>query len=195
MEKAAAVTQAEFARIAGFTKSRITQLKQAGRLVLDERGQVRVAESLARIEATADPAHAAVAERHAQARASRNGGGAASNPPETDEEGHGGPGISSGDYKAWQTRKMRADAQKAEIERDEMLRRLIPAEAADFALADLAAAVRSELELLPVRLTPDLLHISGADALESALAGACEQVLDRLRQRLKKRGDELRGAA
>ncbi|MGH8073724.1 MAG: hypothetical protein ACREO4_06580, partial [Lysobacter sp.] len=52
----------EFATLAGFKPSYITELKSAGRLVLtDDRKKVRVAESLALIDQTRDPARAGVA--------------------------------------------------------------------------------------------------------------------------------------
>src|SRR5699024_2279062 len=59
-------TFAEFARIAGFKRSYITQLRKDDRLVLEGR-RVKVAESLALITDSADPAKRGVAERHAAA--------------------------------------------------------------------------------------------------------------------------------
>lgn len=51
-----AVTQAEFARLMKASRSYITQLKKAGRLVLTDGGMVLVDESKARIKESADPA-------------------------------------------------------------------------------------------------------------------------------------------
>ena len=62
-------TFGEFAKIARFKASYVTQLKNDNRLVLTDDGKrVRVAESLARIAATKDPSKAGVAARHAAAR-------------------------------------------------------------------------------------------------------------------------------
>lgn len=71
-------TRTEFARILGCRPSYVTELGKAGRLVLTANGRrVRVAESIARIEATRDPAKAGVAARHAAARAARRTSAAA----------------------------------------------------------------------------------------------------------------------
>jgi hypothetical protein len=54
MNQPAVATLADFARLAGFKRSHVTWLKVCGRLVLTDDGRVRVAESIARIEATRD---------------------------------------------------------------------------------------------------------------------------------------------
>lgn len=70
MTTPAELTRSEFATLAGYKPSYVTELAKAGRLVLTEDGKrVRVAESLALIEATRDPARQGVADRHAAARA------------------------------------------------------------------------------------------------------------------------------
>lgn len=75
-------TQADFARQTGFSRARITQLKQAGRLVMDADGtRVDVEASLARMAATADPGRQDVVERHSEARAAA---GKPATPPITD---------------------------------------------------------------------------------------------------------------
>lgn len=51
-----AVSQAEFARIINASRSYVTQLKKAGRLVMSDGGLVMVAESQARIKESADQA-------------------------------------------------------------------------------------------------------------------------------------------
>jgi hypothetical protein len=60
-------TKSAFARRLGTAPSYITELAQAGRLVLAD-GQVEVEASLARIEATRDPNRDDVRQRHAKAR-------------------------------------------------------------------------------------------------------------------------------
>ena len=61
--------QAEFARQLGYDKSRITQLKRAGRIVMSPDGKrVDVEASLARMAETSDPGRMDVTERHAANR-------------------------------------------------------------------------------------------------------------------------------
>ena len=63
--------QSEFARQIGYDKSRITQLKRAGRIVMSADGRlVDVEASIARMAETADPGRMDVTERHAANRAS-----------------------------------------------------------------------------------------------------------------------------
>lgn len=63
------VSRAEFARLQGVGRARISQLANDGRLVLAENGKdVYVIESLARIEATKDLSKIGTVERHAKAR-------------------------------------------------------------------------------------------------------------------------------
>ncbi len=61
--------QAAFARQIGYDKSRITQLKRAGRIVMSPDGRlVDVEASIARMAETADPGRSDVTERHAANR-------------------------------------------------------------------------------------------------------------------------------
>lgn len=61
--------QAAFARQIGYDKSRITQLKRAGRIVMSADGRlVDVEASIARMAETADPGRMDVTERHAANR-------------------------------------------------------------------------------------------------------------------------------
>lgn len=72
-EQDQAVSQAEFSRLMGYdSRSYVTALKKAGRLVLNESGQVLVEASRRRIAETADPNRDDVRSRFAEQR----GGGA-----------------------------------------------------------------------------------------------------------------------
>lgn len=63
------VSRAEFARLNGWQRGRVTQLANDGRLVLAPNGKdICVIESNARIEATRDPSKIETVERHAKAR-------------------------------------------------------------------------------------------------------------------------------
>lgn len=68
MDNGNLMTVPEFSRHLGYGRTYGYQLRNEGRLVLAEDGRVKVAESIARIEATRDPARQGVAARHAAAR-------------------------------------------------------------------------------------------------------------------------------
>lgn len=112
-------TLSEFARIARYKPSYVTALKSAGRLVLSDDGKrVKVRESLERIAATRDPAKAAVAARHAEARSesitddsSDEAGGGADD--EQEPEGDAPEGESSS-YSSWRGRREKALALREE---------------------------------------------------------------------------------
>jgi len=53
------ISQAEFSRILGVERSYVTQLKKAGRLVIDDEGKVMVDESIKLIEKTKDASRTA----------------------------------------------------------------------------------------------------------------------------------------
>jgi hypothetical protein len=62
------VTQIQFAKIIGRSRSWVTQLKQAGRLVLNEKGLVDVEASNLRIQQTEEPNRDDVKARHEEGR-------------------------------------------------------------------------------------------------------------------------------
>lgn len=63
------VSRAEFARLQGVGRARVSQLAKDGRLVLAENGKdVNVLASIALIESTRDPSKIETVERHAKAR-------------------------------------------------------------------------------------------------------------------------------
>lgn len=107
----------QFARILGnVSPGYITELKAAGRLVLTEDGKrVLVEASRQRIRETASPAHAAVAARHAEVRASNDDDG---NP-----DGSGASGSSEVvDEGGFATRRAKAQAQFEEARARKALR-------------------------------------------------------------------------
>lgn len=162
-------TQAEFARRIGMKPGYVTELKRKGRLVMTEDGrQVRVAESLALIADTRDPAKQGVRDRHAAARD-------AEVPADTADE-------FPVDYAADPLALRRA---RAQAEREEaLLRKALREEAVDMGellrredvVAFTAQAVvefRTQLQLLPATLA-----LNSADSLK--LREAIETALEKL---------------
>lgn len=178
-----AETQSAFARRLGKSRQYVSQLKDAGRLVLTDDGLVDAEASLALISATEDPAKSGVAERHARQRA---GGGA--------EMGErlekAGP-----TFKVWQARKMKADAEMAEQERDRRAGILVPREAAEYAIDDVAAGVRASLENLPGRWAPILFPLQTLEEFQAAMVEMIEAELRAMAERAKRRAEALRALA
>lgn len=173
-------TRKEFAGIAGFKPSYITQLEKDNRLVLTEDGKrILVAESLARIEATRDPSKIAVARRHAEARSAAEGEGNAQAAPETEELE-----INSSGYQHWRERSERAKALAAERDNAVADGKLLAAADVAAAVATIATTLRTRLESLPAILAPQVVaavdearaHALIAEHVEHALAESERQL-------------------
>lgn len=178
------LTQAQFARHLGVDKAHVTRLKQAGRLVMTEDGKVRVAESEARIAATADPAKDQVAARHASARSAAVDGKKTTKTvapvdDESDDLPVGGP-----DYQKARARREEANANLAEIELAERAGALMETAAVRAVLADVGATCRAALETLPAILAPQLATLNDDHAirqlLEEHIGAALNELCDRL---------------
>lgn len=161
-------TFTEFATLHGCVKSHVTALRKAGRLVLTEDGKrVRVAESLARIEATRDPAMAAVAARHAEQRGAELVRAPADAPQkatqvEQDDEAFDGGDEGSPDYQRWKARKERAAALREELRLGEEAGDLVRRADAVSIVAQAFTSVRTAFEALP-------------DSIASTLAGETDE--------------------
>ena len=171
-------TQTAFADRHGWSRSYVTQLKQDGRLVLDGSGRVDVEASEARIKATEDPSKAGVAERHAQGRA----GGDDANKV-------------GGAFKLFQARKMKADAEMAEMERDRMAGKLVPVDGVHFLIDDLTATYRARLENWPDRLAPELAPMTTLEETRAHLVESVEQLLNAVAAQIARRLQELKNAS
>jgi len=147
------LTQAQFARHLGVDRAHITRLKQAGRLVLTPSGHVDVAASEARIAATADPAKAPVAERHAAVRAAAV------------DSGPGGKTATeqmadnvTATYQKSRAVRERYNALTAKAEYESLIGKLVDADAARSAVADLCVTFRQSVELWPDTVGPMLVQ-------------------------------------
>lgn len=180
-------TFTEFAAIHGCVKSHVTALRKAGRLVLTDDGKrVRVAESLARIEATRDPAMAAVAARHAAQRGAelvRDEGAAipaATSIPRGDMAGVDKIGSS---YQAARAVKERYLAMAAKRDYEISIGKLLVADDVRFAVANAAATLRSDLENMPDSVASVLAAETDEARIRILLADEIEHVLGNLAAR------------
>lgn len=184
-------TQADFARRLGVSRPYVTQLKREGRLVLSEDGLVDAEASLARIKAREDPSKARKASQGHPAE--KNAPAAPMAPAKSEMDGMTGMEKVGGAFKLWQARKMKADAEMAEMEKSRMARDLVPRDAAEFAMDDLAAGVRSRLENLPARWAPVLAPMDDLNQIQATLTELVENELRALSSQQAKRAKELAG--
>lgn len=179
-----AVTQAAFAEILGVRKSYVTQLKQSGRLVMDEAGKVLVNASQQRIAETADPAHAAVALRHAEARGSALPGSAVDheNNDKTDDQ-EPGEEAANPDYQRAKARKEEANASLAEMELAQRAGKLFEAAAVLSVVGDAAATFRQALEARRSLLAAQMQSVQSEAEMIQILAESDDMLLHDLAQR------------
>lgn len=157
------VSQAEFSRLAGYARSYVTQLKQAGRLVMEGK-KVMVTESLARIEATKDPNRDDVRARHAQAKTEP--------PPAPPEEP-----SSTGNYQEARATKEKYLALQAKADYELSIHKLVEAVDVRMAGADIGTALRSAMENLPDQLAPELSVCDDTVKIHALLVEQIERVL------------------
>lgn len=166
----AAVSQSDFARDIGVARSRVTALKQAGRLVLDDKGRVMVEESKARIAETADPNRDDVARRHAANRASAgNAPGAAPAAPETDRVGSS--------YQQARAVKEKFLALSAKRDYEIACSKLMQAEEVVSAIASAAVTLRTRLEAWPDTMAAMLGGNQDETQRRAILADGVEELL------------------
>lgn len=171
---------AEFARHAGFKPSYVTQLKREGRLVLSDDGKaVKAAESLARIQETRDPSKAAVAARHAAARASA-AQTAADAPPSSvsspeDDDLDAGLQVRH-DYQAARAKREHLAAETAELEYRKVCGELIEVSALQPVLAGAAATLCASLDRIEHDIVPVLIGLD-----EEAMRLQVREYIDQIR--------------
>lgn len=178
-----------FAEIIGCRPSYVTALRKSGRLVLTDDGRaVRVAESIARIEATRDPSRAGVADRHAAQRgaplaigADDVPGGEGDVPPEADSDGNP-------DYQRWKARRERAAALREEMRLGEETKDYIRRGDAAAVVADAFVMLRAALEAMPDNLAPVLAGEADEGRVRVLLAEEVESILGNCAAELRKLG-------
>ena len=178
----------EFAALAGFKPSYVTELRKVGRLVLTGDGKrVRVAESLALIEQTRDPAKAGVAARHAATRAAAASTTTPS--PAGDDSDAQDPPVDVTDpvQASHAGRRAKALADKAETDakaadRDYRisLGELLEAAQVEQAARSAAVTFRGALENLPNTLAPQLSAMTDEGRIRVVLSEAFEHALEEL---------------
>lgn len=180
MQHPETATRREFADILYVKPGYVTQLAAAGRLVLTADGKrVRVAESIARIEATRDPSRTPVAQRHADERGApaRTGHEPTAFPPLDGDPG--GFEMSPATQYSYQDAKAKREHWAAEREHAQWRKEageLMERGEVVAAFADAGATLRSKLEAWAAVLPPQL---AGRDeaAIRATMADQVERLL------------------
>ena len=172
-EAGVAVTQAEFARLIGVHPAHVTRLKQKGRLVMH--GKLVLPElSRQRIDATGG-LRPDVALRFSAGRAA---------PPQPADA------RSVEDWRDLrvksEARRMQAQADREEMERDRLAGNLIDREDAARAMRDVGAAVRGAMENYADQVAPLVAPVSDLDEVHAILADQCRNVLHQVSEVLRK---------
>lgn len=174
----------EFANSRGWKPSYVTQLKQAGRLVLTaDKRRVLVAESLRLIKDTADPSKAGVAARHAKTRNSAPASPSPAKDAKDDEAGFD-PVVYT-DPLAIRRAKAQAETEEAKARkalRDEQveLGELLKRDDVLAAIGDAVTTLRTSLQNLPTTLAPELAATTEEGRCQVLLANGIEHVLEEL---------------
>lgn len=188
----ATATFAEFARLARFKPSYVTQLKRDERLVLTEDGKaVKVPESLERIRETRDPGRQDVAERHASEReitvpvppAKLPEAESSLDPEDYEEVDLGGAGPS---YQRARAVKEHFLAMKEKRDYEISMGKLMDAEEVGAVVADAVTALRASLELIPDVYAAQLAAESGEASVRAVLADAIQHALEEASRQLAK---------
>ena len=174
MTTPAALTQKAFAEHIGCRPSYITKLKQDGRLVIGDDGLVRVAESIARIEATRDPAKRAVAERHATERGATLQAPAAEG---ADKPAEDPATLANPDYQAARAKREHYAAEREEMRYRQEAAELLVAVEVEGEVASILTELRTRLEALPDTLGPQLAPIADEQQVRTRLAEEIELAL------------------
>ena len=182
MQKVETMKQIAFAEFLGVARSYITQLKQAGRLVMTEKGLVDVQASLIRIQETADPNRDDVAARHAKERGKETAVAKVAEKPAKKTKERDPNQVTYADGRA---KEQHYRALQAELDYKKSVGELVSMYDMKAAVADMVTSFRQSLENFPHRLAPDLVgkdHDYIRNALKrevhDALAGlqrACDE--------------------
>jgi hypothetical protein len=196
----ALATQSDFARQAGVHRSTVTRWKQDGRLVLTDAGLIDVDASLERIRSTEGAApmnyarREALAEARAAAQAPQPAPAAAPMEPRSDTL----EGLMGGDvlsrlglktkYEA--LRKLQAEADRAQMQRDLERGDLVERKAVRKDLTDAVAVILNAAETLPDRLAPILTGVAEQSTVRAILRDEVEQFLSQVSERLGQVGGQ-----
>jgi transcriptional regulator with XRE-family HTH domain len=193
-------TQSAFAARLGVSRQYISQLKTAGRLVMDASGHgVDVEASMARIEATEslEPMHQARKAGREHEREYHGKGVNDISPPGATSQAHGAieslPPIeklgAAHKFEAYKGQKLKNE--QIAIEIDRAAGALVERAKVDFVVSDIAATLRVLCENGPDRYAPVIHPLQTFEETHAALTDAFSDLLSELDAHIAKRLPEL----
>ena len=188
------LSQAQFAKHINVDRSYITQLKQAGRLVMTEKGLVDVESSMLLIAETADPNRDDVSSRHAQERGKDT---------LVHEIGMGnlskkqkpiyGQDVDKLKFLEGRAKEQHYKALAAELEYAKSIGEMVSTADMQMAVADVVTSFRQKLENLPHNLCQELVA-QDQDFIRNRLRQECHDILSELSRefmaKIESRGQE-----
>jgi len=188
-------TRAAFARRLDMHKSTVTRLQQAGRIVLTASGLVDVEASLVLIQETKG-GRDDVAARHAAQRTTAKAAPGASGgdvAPATSEQHPPSALTEASRAKAIaESRRVIAQADKEEMERDRLANELIDRDDVDAAFKFVGATVRSILDVFPDQIAPLVAPVFDLAEVHALLTEACRNALEDFQAALKRQQEALK---
>jgi hypothetical protein len=166
------MNQSDFANHIGVNRSHVTQLKNAGRLVMQD-GKVSVDASIKLIADTKDPGKVGVAARHEKDREQKQTASAPAAAPVMDDI----TGKAGSAYQQARAMKEKYAAMSAKISYEKEVGTLLLADDARFAVADGDTIIRNRLESLPDILAPQLAAETDEQKIRSLLMDHIESLL------------------
>jgi len=192
------LNQSEFAKHLKVQRSYVTQLKQAGRLVLNQDGKVDVEASELLIKQTEDPNRDDVKKRHAQKRGADTkvddiGEETPDKPAKVKKPKVTDPNAAS--FSAGRAKEQHYKALQAELEYNERMGLLIPKSDMQAAIADVVTNFRQRMESMPQSISAELVG-QPIEAIRARLKQECFDILSELSRefgaKLAKRESEVK---
>ena len=189
------LTLSEFNKHMGYKGRFVYQLRNEGRLVMTEDGkQVRVAESIRRINETRDPSRSGVAARHASGRGHEPTGMEPPGPAGDGDDGdEGGTGKSEFHFHDSKAKREHFAALREENAYRKEVGELMDADEAIGAFADAAAKIASVLDAVPSTVGPmlaglpsdEVIRVLGEqmDIARTELSAALNKLADEIEER------------
>lgn len=171
-------SKSEFAALMGCSKSYVSKLSSQGRLVLDDKGRVLVAETKALLENSADPSKAGVADRHQRDRVEKGVSVHVAPDAPADTAPPDGKPADKFDYQSSRAQREHFLAQLAQSEALKAAGELVDRAAVEQAAFIAGRAMRDLLLGLPKQIAPDLAAITDSWELERMLTTHLRRVLE-----------------